>query len=61
MKKIETLAVQSGYSPKNGDPRVLPLFQSTTYKYDTCAELAAIFDLDEDKCMYTRLANPTSL
>ncbi|MBQ2680275.1 MAG: O-acetylhomoserine aminocarboxypropyltransferase/cysteine synthase [Firmicutes bacterium] len=57
---IETLAVQAGYTPENGGPRVLPLYQSTTFKYDTCAELAEIFDLDANKYMYTRLANPTN-
>lgn len=59
-KHIETLAVQAGYTPENGGPRVLPLYQSTTFKYDTCQELAEIFNLDANKFMYTRLANPTN-
>lgn len=56
---IETKCVQSGYSPKNGEPRVLPIYQSTTYKYDTSEAMAKLFDL-EPGYMYTRLANPTS-
>ena len=57
--KIETKCVQSGYTPKNGEPRVLPIYQSTTYKYDTGTAMAKLFDL-EPGYMYTRLANPTS-
>ncbi len=57
--KIETKCVQSGYSPKNGEPRVLPIYQSTTYKYDTGTAMAKLFDL-EPGYMYTRLANPTN-
>lgn len=57
--KIETKAVQSGYTPKNGEPRVLPIFQSTTYKYDTCQEVANLFDLKQAGHMYTRISNPT--
>lgn len=56
---IETLAVQAGYEPKNGEPRVLPICQSTTFKYTTCEELAKLFDLDESGFFYTRLGNPT--
>lgn len=56
---IETLAVQAGYEPKNGEPRVLPICQSTTFKYDSCAELAKLFDLDVAGFFYTRLGNPT--
>lgn len=56
---IETKCVQSGYSPKNGEPRVLPIYQSTTYKYDTSEAMAKLFDL-EPGYMYTRLANPTN-
>lgn len=57
--KIETKCVQNGYSPKNGEPRVLPIYQSTTYKYDTGTAMAKLFDL-EPGYMYTRLANPTN-
>lgn len=56
---IETKCVQAGYTPKNGEPRVLPIYESTTYKYDTSAEMAKLFDL-EPGYMYTRLANPTN-
>ena len=57
--KIETKCIQSGYQPKNGDPRVLPIYQSTTYKYDTSEYMGKLFDLEEDGYFYTRLANPT--
>lgn len=57
--KIETKAVQSGYTPKSGEPRILPIFQSTTYKYDTCEEVANLFDLKSSGHMYTRISNPT--
>ncbi|PKM93866.1 MAG: O-acetylhomoserine aminocarboxypropyltransferase [Firmicutes bacterium HGW-Firmicutes-1] len=57
--KLETKAVQSGYSPKNGEPRVLPIYQSTTYRYDTCEEVANLFDLKTVGHMYTRISNPT--
>lgn len=57
--KIETKCVQGAYEPKNGEPRVLPIYQSTTYKYDTSEAMAKLFDL-EPGYMYTRLANPTS-
>lgn len=56
---LETKCVQCGYSPKNGEPRVLPIYQSTTYKYDTSEAMAKLFDL-EPGYMYTRLANPTN-
>ena len=57
--KLDTLCVQAGYKPKSGEPRVLPIVQSTTFKYDTSADMAKLFDL-EPGYMYTRLANPTS-
>lgn len=56
---IETKCVQAGYQPKNGEPRVLPIYQTTTYKYDTNEDMAALFDLHPGY-MYTRLANPTN-
>ena len=59
MSKIDTLCVQAGYEPKNGEPRVVPIVQSTTYAYDTAAGLADLFDLKADGYFYTRLANPT--
>lgn len=57
--KIETNCVQAGYTPKNGEPRVLPIYQSTTFKYDTCDYMGKLFDLEADGYFYTRLANPT--
>lgn len=58
--KIETLCIQEGYSPKNGEPRVLPICQSTTFKYDSSDYMGKLFDLEESGFFYTRLANPTS-
>lgn len=57
--KIETLAVQAGYEPGDGDPRVVPIAQSTTYKYDNAQSVADLFDLKRSGFFYTRLANPT--
>lgn len=57
--RIETKCVQSGYSPKNGEARVLPIYQSTTYKYDSSEYMGDLFDLKADGFFYTRLANPT--
>ncbi len=56
---LETLAVQAGYEPKNGDPRVPPIIQSTTYAYDDAQSLANLFDLKAAGHFYTRLSNPT--
>lgn len=58
-RQIETKCVQEGYEPENSAPRVLPLYQSTTYKYNTCEQLADVFDLKENGFMYSRLGNPT--
>ena len=58
--KIETKCIQSGWKPKKGEPRVLPIYQSTTYKYDTTDEMGRLFDLKEDGYFYTRLQNPTN-
>lgn len=57
---ISTNCIQAGYEAKNGETRVLPIYQSTTYKYDSNDEVAKLFDLEEDGFFYTRLANPTS-
>ena len=57
---IETLCVQEGYKPQNGEPRVLPICQSTTFKYDSSDYMGKLFDLEESGFFYTRLANPTS-
>ncbi len=58
--KIETLAVQGGYEPKATEPRILPIIQSTTYKYDRAEHVAQLFDLDAADHMYTRISNPTT-
>ncbi len=57
--KIETMALQAGYDPGNGEPRVLPICQSTTFKYSSCEELGDLFDLKTSGHFYTRLSNPT--
>ena len=56
--KPETL--QGGWQPKKGEPRVLPIYQSTTFKYDTSEQMAKLFDLEESGYFYTRLQNPTN-
>ncbi len=56
---IDTKCVQAGYEPKNGEARVVPITQSTTFKYDSAATLGKLFDLEEDGFFYTRLSNPT--
>ena len=58
--KIATICVQGGWKPGNGEPRVLPIIQSTTFKYDTSEEMAMLFDLEKEGYFYTRLQNPTS-
>lgn len=57
--KIHTKCVQSGYKPENGEPRILPIYQSTTYKYDSADHLGDLFDLKADGHMYSRISNPT--
>lgn len=56
---IETKCIQSGYRPENGEPRVLPIFQSTTFKYDSAEHMGRLFDLEESGHMYSRISNPT--
>lgn len=58
--RIETNCVQAGYTPKNGEPRVLPIVQSTTYKYESSEQMGRLFDLEESGYFYTRLQNPTN-
>lgn len=58
--KIETKCIQSGYTPKKGEPRVLPIYQSTTFKYDTSDQMGRLFDLEDEGYFYTRLQNPTN-
>ena len=58
--KTSTVCVQGGYEPKNGEPRVVPIIQSTTYKYESSEQMGNLFDLKEPGYFYTRLANPTN-
>ena len=57
--RVETQCVQEGYKPENGQPRILPIYQSTTYKYDSAEHLGKLFDLSVPGHMYTRISNPT--
>ena len=59
-KRIETICVQGGYDPKNGEPRQIPIYQSTTFKYDTSEDMGKLFDLEASGYFYTRLQNPTN-
>ena len=59
MSHIDTKCVQAGWTPKNGEARVLPIYQSTTFKYDSAKTLGDLFDLNESGHFYTRLSNPT--
>ena len=58
--KIETKCIQSGWQPTKGEPRVLPIYQSTTFKYDTSEKMGRLFDLEDSGYFYTRLQNPTN-
>lgn len=60
MSKIETLCVQGGYTPGNGEPRQIPIVQSTTFRYETSEDMAKLFDLEASGYFYTRLQNPTN-
>ncbi len=55
----DTICVQGGYTPKNGEPREIPIIQSTTFKYDTSADMGKLFDLEANGYFYSRLQNPT--
>ena len=58
-QRIETKCVQAGYTPKNGEPRQIPIIQSTTFKYDTGEDMGKLFDLEASGYFYSRLQNPT--
>ncbi|MBQ9030731.1 MAG: O-acetylhomoserine aminocarboxypropyltransferase/cysteine synthase [Parasporobacterium sp.] len=58
--EIETKCVQSGYEPGNGDPRQIPIYQSTTFRYESSDEMGRLFDLEAEGYFYTRLQNPTN-
>ena len=57
---INTKCVQAGYTPGNGEPRQIPIIQSTTYKYDTSEDMGKLFDLEAEGYFYSRLQNPTN-
>ncbi len=59
-QRIETICVQGGYTPKNGEPRQIPIIQSTTFRYDTSEDMGKLFDLEASGYFYTRLQNPTN-
>lgn len=59
-KNASTLCVQGGWQPKNGEPRILPIYQSTTFKYDSSDSMGRLFDLEESGYFYSRLQNPTN-
>ena len=58
--KLNTRCVQGGYTPGNGEPRQIPIIQSTTFKYDTSEDMGRLFDLEAEGYFYTRLQNPTN-
>lgn len=58
--RLDTICVQAGWQPKKGEPRVLPIYQSTTFKYDTTDEMGRLFALEDEGYFYTRLQNPTN-
>ena len=58
--KIGTKCIQAGYTPGNGEPRQIPIYQSTTFKYDTSEEMGKLFDLEASGYFYSRLQNPTN-
>lgn len=60
MTKVDTLAIHEGWKPKKGEPREVPIYQSTTFKYDTSEEMGRLFDLEDSGYFYTRLQNPTN-
>lgn len=57
---LDTICVQGGWQPKNGEPRQIPIIQSTTFKYENTEEMAQLFDLEKSGYFYTRLQNPTT-
>lgn len=59
-KNLDTICVQGGWKPKNGEPRMVPIYQSTTFKYSSSDEMAKLFDLEANGYFYTRLSNPTN-
>ena len=60
MAKIDTIALHEGWKPSRGEPREVPIYQSTTFKYNTSEEMGKLFDLEASGYFYTRLQNPTN-
>ena len=58
--KTETKCLHAGYEPKNGEPREVPIYQSTTFKYDSSLQMGRLFDLEDSGYFYSRLQNPTN-
>ena len=59
-KNLETICIHGGWKPKKGEPQQLPIYQSTTFRYETSEQMARLFDLEDSGYFYTRLANPTN-
>ena len=59
-KNLETICIHGGWKPKKGEPQQLPIYQSTTFRYETSDQMARLFDLKDSGYFYTRLANPTN-
>lgn len=59
-RHLDTVCIQGGYKPSKGEPRILPIYQSTTFKYDTSEQMGKLFDLEDEGYFYTRLQNPTN-
>ena len=59
-QSLDTICIQGGWQPKNGEPRQLPIYQSTTFRYTSSEQMGRLFDLEENGYFYTRLANPTN-
>ena len=60
MSTVDTIALHGGYKPGNGEPRQVPIYQSTTWKYETSEDMGKLFDLEASGYFYTRLQNPTN-
>ena len=59
-RSLETICLHGGWQPKKGEPQQLPIYQSTTFRYDSSEQIARLFDLEDSGYFYTRLANPTN-
>ena len=59
-KSLETICIHGGWKPQKGEPQQLPIYQSTTFRYESSEQMARLFDLEDSGYFYTRLANPTN-